>query len=278
MFKLRGQPHEAEKQKRKQLWGKEFNIVKNGLDEEQVIDFVNELVMQQESSSPASARLIIQTAIKGAEKIIDSIKVRAQAEAAEEAARIITQARQEAGGIKGEPEKVAEREVEDILSVANRVVEERTEEPAELFEKVAQPQEEAAEPEPMATAEESFDQHLPEERKSGREVKPSLSKAERQSLYTGEVELVVGVPVTPNMMAKLYDYLQTTPEIKFVRTSGSWNRGSIITVVLDKPISLISVISSKIPGAEVTPEQPGVDGFVKGRRGVRRISIAQKAS
>ncbi len=284
MFKLRGQQSEAERQKKKQLWGKDFNVVKNGLDEDQVIDFVNELVMRQGSSSPASARLIIQMAIKGAEKIIDSIKVRAQAEAAEEAARIIAHAKQEAAGVKGESEKAVEKEVEDILSAANKVVDERIEESSQLseealgggVEEVTQPQEEASESEPVV--EESLEQRSSEKRRDREKTKPGLSKQDRQSLYAGEVELAVGVSVTPSMVAELYDYLQTTPEIKFVRTSGSWNRGSTITIVLEKPISLISVISSKIPEAEVTPEQPGVDGFVKGRKGVRKINFALKAS
>ena len=278
MFKSRGQRREAERQKRKQLWGRDFNIVKDGLDEEQVIDFVNELVMQQETLSPASARSIIQTAIKDAEQIIESIKVKAHAEAEEEAARIIAQAKQETTGIKGEPKTAVEKEVEDILSVVNKVVEEKIEEPTQLSEKATQPREEAAESEPVAAVEEPLGQRPPEKREGREETKPSLPKPDRQSLYAGEVELAIGVPVVPNMMAKLYNYLQTTPEIKFVRTSGSWNRGSTITIVLDKPIPLISVISSKIPEAEVTPEQLGIDGFVKGRRGVRRIRIALKES
>jgi len=266
MFKLRGQQREAERQKRKQLWGRDFNIVKDGLDEEQVIDFVNGLVMQQETSSPASVRSIIQAAIKDAEQIIESIKVKAHAEAEEEAARIIAQARQEVAGMKGES-----KEVEDILEVANKVV-------GGKLEEATQPREEAAESEPVAAVEESLGQRPPKKREGRGETEPNLPKPDRQSLYAGEVELVIGVPVNPNMMAKLHNYLQTTPEIKFVRTSGSWNRGSTITIVLDKPIPLISVISSKIPEAEVTPEQPGIDGFVKGRRGVRRIRIALKES
>jgi len=286
MFKSHGQRREAERQKRKQLWGRDFNIVKDGLDEEQVIDFVNELVMRPETSSPASARSIIQTAIKDAEQIIESIKVKAHAEAEEEAARIIAQAKQETTGIKGEPKTAVEKEVEDILSVVNKVVEEKIEEPTQLseeaseeeIEEATQPREEAAESEPVAAVEEPLGQRPPEKREDREETKPSLPKPDRQSLYAGEVELAIGVPVVPNMMAKLYNYLQTTPEIKFVRTSGSWNRGSTITIVLDKPIPLISVISSKIPEAEVTPEQPGIDGFVKGRRGVRRIRIALKES
>ena len=83
MFKSRSQRREAEEQKRKQLWGRDFNIVKNGLDEEQVIDFVNELVTQPRAASVTSVGSIIKTAIKGAEQIIDSIKMRTRAEAEE---------------------------------------------------------------------------------------------------------------------------------------------------------------------------------------------------
>jgi len=78
------------------------------------------------------------------------------------------------------------------------------------------------------------------------------------------------------MVAKLYNYLQTTPEIKLVQTSGTWERGSTITVVLDKPIPLISVISSKIPEAEAVAERPERDGFIKGKRGLRRIKLSLK--
>jgi len=271
MFKSRSQRREAEEQKRKQLWGRDFNIVKNGLDEEQVIDFVNELVTQPGAASVTSVGSIIKTAIKGAEQIIDSIKMRARAEAEEEAARIIAQAKQEAAGIGGAPITTVEKEVEDILSVANKTVEEKVEEPTE-------PQEEVADAEPVAAVEEPLEQRSPQQKETREGAGPVLSKQDRQFLYTGEVELAVGVPVGPNMVAKLYNYLQTTPEIKFVRTSGSWNRGTSITVVLDKPIPLISVISSKIPEAKVIPEQPGIDGFVKGRKGVRRISIVAKES
>lgn len=286
MFKLRGQRRAAEKQKRKQLWGRDFNIVKNGLDEEQVIGFVTELVAGQEVSSPPSVRSIIQTAIKDAEQIIENIKARASAEAEEEAARIIAQARQEVAGRKEEPKTAVGEEVEDILSVANEVVEEKIEEPVQLseeatgkeIEEATQPGEEAAESEPEAAVAESSGQRAPEKIDGRKETEPSLPKPDRKSLYTGQVELDLGVPVAPNMMAKLYNYLQTTPEIKFVRVSGSWNRGSTITVVLDKPIPLISTISSKIPEAEVTPEQPRTDAFAKGRKGVKRISITPKES
>jgi len=102
------------------------------------------------------------------------------------------------------------------------------------------------------------------------------TKEEGRSLYAGEVDLSIEVPVEPTMVAKLYSYLQTTPEIKFVRTTGSWNKGSIITIVLDKPIALISELASRLPEADVLPELPDVNGHVRDRRGMRRISIALK--
>ena len=285
MFKLFGQRRETKEQRRKQLERGDFSIVKDELEEEPAVDFVNDLVKQQELSPSASVRSILKTAIKSADQIVDNIKMRARAEAEEEAARIIAQAKQEAEEIRGRTETVAEEKAEDIISVAEKVTEEKVDEPAQLQEKatgerIEEPVlslEEAAVSEPVvAMVEESLGQRSLEKRRGRERTGPSLTKEDRNSLYTGEVELAIDVPVDPNMVAKLYNYLQTTPEIKFVRTSGSWNRGTTITVVLDKPIPLISVISSKIPEAEVTPEQPGKDDLVKLRKGARKINLALK--
>ena len=269
-----------------------------------------EIKKQPKASSSASVRSILKTAVADAEQVVASITMKAQAEAEEEAARIIVQANQEAEEIKRSAETAVEKGVEDILSVANRqaestevevepaalsrvgeeIVEEKVEEPAPEFgeEKIEEPvqlRDEAAEEkveetavsEPVeATAQELLEQHPPEEKPVRKEPEPSLPKQDSHSLYTGEVELAVAKPVDLKMVSKLYNYLQVTPEIKFVHTDGSWDRGTTITVTLDKPIPLISVLSSKIPEAEVTPERPEMDGFVKGKRGVRRIKLALK--
>ena len=310
MFKRRGQISENKNQKSKRLWGKDFSIVKDGLDEKQVVSFVNDLVKQNESSSPSSVRSVLKSAIVEAEQIVSNIKMKAQAEADEETARIIAQAEEEAEKIKGEP--VIEVKAEDISSAATgevkavateaepEVVEERVEEliqllgetaeektevidqlqkevPAEKAGETVQIREEAIVTEPAeAKVEEILEPQLPEEKLGGEETEPVSIKQDGHSLYTGEVEIDVARPVEPKVVSKLYNYLQTTPEIKFVRTSGSWDRGTTITVVLDKPVSLISVLSAKIPEAIVTPERPEMGGFVKGRRGLRRIRLALK--
>ena len=271
MFRLLGRRGATELQKSKQLEEKDLDTGENGMEgEPQVVDFDNDLVAQLEASPATSVGLILKTAIKDAEEIVASIKLRAQVEAEEEAAKIIAQAKKEAQGIKESSETVAEKETGDNLSVAKEAAEEKSEESA-------QPGEGVAISEPVSeAAEESLGERSTEKANGGEKTKPVSLKRDSQSLYTGQVELTIDVPVDPNIVSKLYNYLQTTPEIKFVRTSGSWNRGTTITVALDKPIPLISVLSSKIPEAEVTPEQPGKDGFVKDRRGVRRVNLTLK--
>jgi len=257
------------------------------------------------ASSSASVRSILKTAVADAEQVVASIKMKAQAEAEEEAARVIAQANQDAEEIKRSAETVVEKGVEDILAIANRKAEstEAEAEPAAFSRagegievgKVEEPvlprgeatEEDREEPaklrdevtvsEPVAVeAEELLEQRPPEKKPGRRETKPDSLKQDSHPLYTGEVELAVAKPVDLKMVSKLYNYLQVTPEIKLARTSGSWDKGTTITVTLDKPIPLISVLSSKIPEAKVTPERPEMDGFVKGKRGVRRIKLALK--
>ena len=251
MVKLFGRSDEKKGQKKKQLWGKDFDIVREGLDEAQVVDFVNDLMKQQKAPPPDSVRAVLKTAIANAEQIVASVRTKAQEEAQEEAARIISQASQKTGEIKEDSTVAAESEEPDQL-----------------------PEEAADSDAEKEAVEKLLEQQLVEDkaRRSGTEP----TKEESQSLYTGEVELTITKPVNPGMVTKLYNYLQTTPEIKFVRTNGSWDRGTTITVVLDKPIPLISVISAKVPEASVTPGRIGEDGFVRGKKGVRRITLSLK--
>jgi len=372
MFKWLGQRSKRRKQKTRQLWESEFNVIKEGLDEKQVVDFVNNLIAQHRTSQQASAdslRSILKTAVTDAEQMAASIKMKAQAEAEAEATRIITQAKQEDQEIKRRAEIAAQKEAEEILSVANKKAEiteveakqkallfllrarEEIEEevraeykkacarlssslqdlvdegqnievelkskraqlwgnknfelqeheamllktseevaplpetlaPEEVIEQPVQLQEEVSEEETEQPAqlqaeatvsepaeeltEEPLGQHpleeiLDEEETSSTQLKPGDS----QTLYTGEVELAIAIPVELKMVSKFYNYLQTIPDMKILRTTGSWDRGTTITVVADKPIPLISKIS-EIPGVEVISELPQKDSSVKGTSG-----------
>jgi len=264
MFKWRGQRLEKGKQRTRQLWEGEFDVVKEGLDEKQVIAFVDNLIAQHNASQQASATslsLLIKKAVTEAEQIASSIKMRAQTEAEDEAATIISKAKQEAEEIKSRAEIETRKE-----ATVPELVEEKVEAPVQ-FEK------EATIPEPVEKApEEPLGQYLPEERlgkeeKLGtKEAEPSPIKLDSQVLYTGEVELYIPIPVELKMVSRLYGYLQTIPELKVLHTRGSWDRGTTITVVLDKAMPLIGLLL-KIPDVEVTPEMPQKDSLVGGRSG-----------
>jgi len=294
MFRLLGRKREAKEKESKPLEeSRGSEVIEGSGNGEQTVALANDLVEQRRASSSASVRSILQAAINSAEQIVDTVKARVVEEAQKEAAKIIAEARMEAEQIKSEKTpvqeetsvagKVAEELTEEPVGTEEEAVAEKEAEPVQLQEEVAEAaveeaetQEEPAVAEPVA---EEKEPETAESKQGGAEKKAAkvvVTKAESQSVYTGEVELNVEVPIEPTMVAKLYNYLQTTPEIKFIRTAGSWNKGSTITVVLDKPIPLVSVLVTKLPEAEVLPEQSGKHHYVKGGRGVRRIKISRK--
>ncbi|NQT05316.1 MAG: hypothetical protein HQ577_04830 [Dehalococcoidia bacterium] len=276
---------------------------------ERLVEKVGDLVEQHGVSSAASVRSIIKAAISSAEQIVDSVKTQVVVEARQEAAKIITEAKNEADKINGGKAPLQEEAAEEIIAGSQPVAEDRTDEPViteedavalkeeeaiQIQEKIEEPvaEETAPQEEETAATETVAGEALAEEavaeekgpEKAGKKEWKAPKKQhgrvatmeESRSLYTGEVDLSVEVPVEPTMVASLYSYLQTTPEIKFVRTTGSWNKGSTITVVLDKPIPLISELASRLPEADILPERPDVSGHVRDRRGMRRISISLK--
>lgn len=109
-----------------------------------------------------------------------------------------------------------------------------------------------------------------------------LPPLDTKAVYTGEVELAISVPVDPVAVSKLYNQLQSTPDMKILHTRGSWDRGTIITVSLDKPLPLIGIISD-ISGIAITPvnaEKSNIPktGSLLGatRQGVTRIDLSIK--
>ena len=100
--------------------------------------------------------------------------------------------------------------------------------------------------------------------RSTRKLKPEDS----QTHYVGEVDLAISIPVELKMVSKFYNYLQTIPDIKILRTTGSWDRGTIITVVADKPTPLISTIL-EIPDVTVIPTLSQDDSSEKGKSNLR---------
>jgi len=292
MFRLRGRKREAKETGSRSLEESQgVEVVEDKGDGERQGELMNDLVEERSTLSSASVRSIIKAAINSAEQIVDNVKTRVAAEARQEAEKIIAEAKKEAEKIKrgktpahAVEEAVAVKEEEAVAMREEEAVTVKEEAPVQLQEEVVAPaaeetapqEEEPAAVEPVAEKGEPEKAGKQEQKAPKKESEIIVTKEESQSLYTGEVELTIGVPVEPTMVANLYSYLQTSPEIKFVRTAGSWNRGSTITIVLDKPIPLISVLAAKLPLANVVPERPVGSGHVKDRRGMRKINISLK--
>ncbi|MDD4876708.1 MAG: hypothetical protein PHQ86_06245 [Dehalococcoidales bacterium] len=123
MFNWFGQRSGKKKHKVRQLWENEFNIVKEGLDEEQIITFVDSLIAKNRYSQQYSAdslRAILKTAVTDAEQMAASIKMKAEAEAEAEAAGIIARAKQGDQEIRRRAELAANKEAEEIIAIANK--------------------------------------------------------------------------------------------------------------------------------------------------------------
>ena len=87
------------------------------------------------------------------------------------------------------------------------------------------------------------------------ETIPDAVDMDRNTLYSEDIELVINSPIEPAALSRLYNSLQMTPEIKILYTNGSWEKGTVITVSLEKPLPLLEIISD-IQGLTVTTLKP----------------------
>jgi len=184
------------------------------------------------------------------------------------------------------PDAASKEKVEEPVQLEEEAVGEKVEEPVQLEEEaVGEKVEEPVQLEEEAVGEKVEEPVQLEEEAVGEKVEePVQPKLDSQALYTGEVELVMSAPVELKLVSRLYNYLKTVPELKILYTKGSWDRGTTITVVLERSMPLISLIS-ETPGVKVTAEMPGKGGSAAGKaspllRGgekvVGRIQLALK--
>jgi len=99
------------------LGGREFNRVKNGLDEAQIKSFIDELVKErdelaQSQHHAASLKKLAETTIVEADRLAKQIKAEASEQAKAESAAVIDKAREQG-------QQMAEREQAEILKIAN---------------------------------------------------------------------------------------------------------------------------------------------------------------
>jgi cell division septum initiation protein DivIVA len=110
-----------------ELWGREFNVVKNGLSEAQVVAFVSDLTKQHDVLRQRQEHLISLTAlaertVSEADKLAEELKVEERKQAEERAANLIaeSQASAKADGerLLKEAQAVADKNARDLENMA----------------------------------------------------------------------------------------------------------------------------------------------------------------
>ena len=91
MFKIVGQQTERRRQKSVRLWNRDFDVVPEGLDEKQVISFINSVISQQDDSPSISANSLlslVERALADAEQLVSNVKEKALADVQNEVKKI----------------------------------------------------------------------------------------------------------------------------------------------------------------------------------------------
>jgi len=112
--------------KAKEIWGRKFRIVKNGLDEREVFSFIGSLIDQNREYAKKLEHLdslvrIAENMIIEADKQAEGIKIEAEEKAGEKAKAIIIQAEEQT---KAETERIiteAERSSQERISAAEQL-------------------------------------------------------------------------------------------------------------------------------------------------------------
>ncbi len=89
---------------------------------------------------------------------------------------------------------------------------------------------------------------------------PPFSDA--SATFEGEVEIAILPPVDMAQLIQLRRNLLDTPYLKILRTAGSWNEGTVITVVVDEPVPLVSMLMEmpEVEKVELWAGREGSDG------------------
>ncbi len=122
------QPGGSSRGASRQLWGKDFSLVKVGLSEEQVILFVNDLITKQraqlEQNTESWPQTLSKRILAETERDAANLRIRAKREAEAETVRLITEARQEAQRVisdaRQEARVEAEQEARSMMEAANQ--------------------------------------------------------------------------------------------------------------------------------------------------------------
>lgn len=271
------------------LWDREFDIVKNGLSETQVVAFVNELITERDKLAQRQKNLttltkLAERTVTEAEKLAQEIKSEASEQAKEEVAKIIAEAQTRA-------EQIFEEKGNKIITKATQQAEaikaNAEREAGLIWERERQ----RMEPELKEMADGVYNQLLTEldslkrqvitmgkelETKFFQSVEPASATTvgKKQSpidtlapvspednpdpatTYEEKVELEFQSPADLLQILEIDKYLEGLPEVKATEIIPVEDK-PVITVFLRKSIPLIDALST-LP--EVSEVKEGTDG------------------
>lgn len=246
-----------------ELWGREFNIVKDGLSQAQVVSFVNELASEhdmliQRQEHLSSLTKLAERTVSEAEKLAEETKREAVEHAKAEASEIIAEAEARA-------QQIVEEKQAEIIAMATEQAETikvNAEREAELL---LDRQKKEIQPELKAMAQRIYNQLLsgleslnkqviamgeeferdlskPTEQTSKIEDKaPLLSNNQAPTTYEEKVELEFLPPVDVLQVVQIDKHLEALPEVRNTEIIPIIDR-PVIEVSLCRPLQLVDML------------------------------------
>ena len=108
--------------------------------------------------------------------------------------------------------------------------------------------------------------------RSGRSREPSakgFTPVQPPDLYDGQLDLLIEPYTNVAKISKFYRDLSTVAGVRVLRTSGTWDKGTVITVELNEPLSP-QALDQRLPSdVQTTPAKLEDDGWWKSAMGLR---------
>jgi vacuolar-type H+-ATPase subunit H len=274
--------------KTRELWGRKVKIVKNGLDEAEVLSFVGGLMDEKNALASklehlhSLTKLAERTVMEGnrqAQSMIKEAEEKANANAASIIAEAEEKARKEIQRITLEGERKARQSAHETIAAAEQQAQEvlkAAEEKAESIKTNASDQANKiiVEAEQSAVAREQQAHKMLQAAEEKAEVKES------STVYEGNVEVVVAPPIGLDLM-QLHKHLRNMPNIEVLNLGISADKTITIRVSLENPTPLRKILED-LPEVETTvdaPQDAEVTFSTKktwGKAPVRRIMVTTR--
>lgn len=246
-----------------ELWGREFNIVKDGLSQAQVVSFVNELASEhdmliQRQEHLSSLTKLAERTVSEAEKLAEETKREAVKHAKAEASEIIAEAEARA-------QQIVEEKQAEIIAMATEQAETIKADAEREAELLLDRQKKEIQPELKAMAQRIYNQLLsgleslnkqviamgeeferdlskPTEQTSKIEDKaPLLSNNQAPTTYEEKVELEFLPPVDVLQVVQIDKHLEALPEVRNTEIIPIIDR-PVIELSLCRPLQLVDML------------------------------------